>query len=104
MGSLLPGCRGAEHRARLLGSGHRPLRICPNLSLVNTRRGDAPRLVRNFSDHQQRTRKSATRRNDQGQIVAEVRIQWAQVSAQARKRICKRDAAEQAEPGETRQP
>ncbi len=32
-----------------------------------------PRLVRNFNDHQQRTRKSATRRNDQGQVVAEVR-------------------------------
>ncbi len=37
MGSLLPSCRGAEYRARLLGSGHRPLRICPNLSPVLSR-------------------------------------------------------------------
>src|ERR1035437_10412054 len=27
MGSLLPGCRGAEYRVGVLGSGHRPLRI-----------------------------------------------------------------------------
>jgi hypothetical protein len=34
-----------------------------------------PGLVRNFSDHEQRTRRSATRRSDQGQSVAQVRTQ-----------------------------
>jgi ATP-binding cassette subfamily B protein len=41
MGSLLPGCCGAESRGRLLVPHHRPLRICPNLSLV--RRQPGPR-------------------------------------------------------------
>jgi hypothetical protein len=52
---------------RRAGSGHHRPKIRRSPSL-------GPRLVRNVSDHQQRTRKSATRRNDQGQIVAEVRF------------------------------
>src|ERR1022692_2869800 len=43
MGSLLPGSCGAESRGWLLVHHYRSLRIRPNLSLANTRRGDDAR-------------------------------------------------------------
>ena len=43
MGSPVPGSWGAESRGWLLVPHYRSLRICPNLSLVNTRRGDDAR-------------------------------------------------------------
>jgi len=45
MGSPVPGSWGAESRGWLLVPHYRSLRICPNLSLVNTRRVTMPVLA-----------------------------------------------------------